>query len=266
MEPADIGPGRKVDIHEMDGVIMERCIPWITATDHITSEAALEEYIDAILQIISFDERNPSHRHDVLEQAIAVINTLVNHYGRGRSLYTNQETRMYMVDQYQRRLAEKILDVKNGNSIRPEQQQIDRRRDELRLNFKKTMWVDSIDIPQTEHPMLPDANDWKKFENIEAMIQVDYRDEEARDVSLERLKKMTQGNSDIQVIAIEEDNIHSIQISPTNLSDRSIVFVENVLQPYLKLLRESGYPKIDTLKKDFPPCLISHWRQKPKIG
>lgn len=254
---------RKVNIADMDGVIWERCDAWITARSDVALEAALQEYVDAILQIISFDESNASHRHDVIEQALATINTVVNHHGRDRSTFANQEVRMYSRDVFQTRLIETMMDQKNGNSIRLKNVQIDRQREDLRSTFKKVMRVDPsvVGIP-LEQPALLDTNDWKRHENAEVIIQVDYRDVQERDKSLDKLRKMKESES-VEIIPIYS-GAYSVMILPNNLTDISTSSALASVQPFLDLLKKAEYPKIETRKNEFPPCLISCWKQKPK--
>jgi hypothetical protein len=258
---------RNVDIHEMDGVIFERCSDWLASKDALTYEAALSEYIDAILQIVSFDEANPSHRHDVVEQALATINTVVNYHGKTDSMYRNEQECAFARDQFQSRLIEKLLDQKNGNSIRSESLNVERRRDEIRSNFTKVMWVDSSIMENTASLRLPQAKetiDWNKHENVEAMIQIDCPDWQSWQALIKKMKKLVAKNKDLELSAHESEGVRSVTISPAHLNYCASDRARELMSPIENMLQSESCMKIDTLKNDHYHCLISHWSLAPQ--
>lgn len=137
----DVKGPRNLNINEMDALLMERCRPWIDAKNDVESKAALDEFVGAVIEVVHIDGTNPSHRHDVTEQAKAIVRVLINDRGRKNSFRQNHEIRTYMLEKFQDRLVEALLDQKYGNTLLPDNPEVSKLKEGIRRGFKNTITV-----------------------------------------------------------------------------------------------------------------------------
>ncbi len=136
--------GILINIDQMDGAINERCIDYINASELIEQKAALQEFVDAVIQIVEIAGADPVHRIDVVKQAKYVIGF---HMRRLKSEYGKQlleETIVRLTDEFDTALIEALLDQRYQNSLRPTEHQseeITAARELLRSRAKSVITV-----------------------------------------------------------------------------------------------------------------------------
>ena len=256
----------------MDRMLLERCTPWIVATDEVNREAALDEYVDTVLGIIALDGINIRHRFDVREQALSTINVLVNKQGQGNPPLMNQETRMYMREQFLIRLTERLLDSKYGNSYRARNPEIDKRRTELRSTFQTVLDVDSS-VFQTRS--LPDASGLPQTaprisaaspEGMQSpsRIQIQFQDPRIGRAFSEQLGKQARKKRwQVNISYTTSGSLLTLEIYPTNLGKiqrkgNPHDALRSVLQPIEDYLTANGC-KPGSIITDDPRWLTTEW-------
>jgi hypothetical protein len=266
---------RKIDIQVMDRMLLERCLAWILAADSITQEAALDEYVDTVISLIELDGANPRHRYDVQEQALSTINVLVNQNGRNKSSFANQETRMYMREQFLKRLTERLMDTKYGNSYIAPTPEINQRRTQLRQTFQTILDVDPSIFPAAS--VNADAQsqisaDVKEPPLLSSHILIEIPDRHKSSEFL-RLFSNEIKNKKWKIYASlnESGRSATLEIFPVDL--RKIqrkakdpeAALREVLQPVEDFLSANGY-KAGSVIKDDPRWLTTQWSANNEAG
>lgn len=259
---------RKVDVQQMDTMLLERCRPWVYASDPLTTEAALSEYVDAVIDLIGLDGMNPRHRYDVQEQALSTINVLVNAQGRQASLFANQETRMYMREQFLMQLTAQLLDRKFGNAYNAPTAALTQRRNELRGLFQTVLNVDPSIIANAEVTPRIAANDVREKMTTPGHLQVECTDRH-RGLALARAlgKEARKRGWKIHAGFTQSGMSGTLEIYPKNLSgiqrrnEHPDAVVQAILQPVEEYLKANGCTPGSIIQDD-PQWLTFQWRQQ----
>lgn len=272
---------RKMSTEQLDAVLMERCRPWIESnSDDIHREAALDEFVSSVVEIIEADGQNAWHRHDVVEQAVATIKFLVNHTGRGGG-FNLQEVRTYMVDQFQGRLLHALLDQQYNNSLRDSgttaERDIRSARERIRTGFGKIINLDETrdSSTPTENGTvvdLPQSAEQKETEIPVARIQLDFSNRregiEFAQMLGKKVKKI-KGKYPLWVHTIESGPSVSAFVSvphPTGIqrkSEKPAAAMNEIMQPMEYILTDLGYEKGNVgISEQYPEWHTAFWKKK----
>ncbi len=249
-------------LEEIDYMLIERGIAWLTAKDEVSNAAAFEEFVEAFLQIASLNWESARHRAHMMKRAIRYIDAILKQFNGNRSADELKELQRLSIEKFEQRITDKFIEGTLNIVIENPSAEILQRREEIRSEFKQTLAINL----STKEEVNARLSKEERLLNIEAITVIQFTSEEQALKALPKVKEFAEKIGYDAWVRISTEDPTQVRFC-ANMNQHSAKEIEQFSLTAADQLREKGFTKFGTSKNSKIGCMMSHWVwQKSNAG